>query len=100
MHAGELYGKWVPFPTLPYPEVLRMNFNKCPYCANDMASKDWSCPTCCARYIADLPTRAAMANTARRLHEKHGHPIEDLRREVMAIIRRRSIDVIRSDIPR
>lgn len=61
----------------------------CQHCATDSAIYDLNRLCCAARFIASLPTSAAMARSARSIHASHGHSIEDLRRNVRAIQRRR-----------
>lgn len=67
-----------------------MNDQTCPYCAANSGIYDDRKLCCASRFIASLPTRASMAKQAEVYHRRHGHALEDLRREVTAILRRRA----------
>jgi hypothetical protein len=72
----------------------------CPHCKTNAAIYDLNRLCCAARFLASLPTRASMARTAEAFQRRHGHTLEDLRREVVRIQREQAEAALAAHVPR
>lgn len=72
----------------------------CKHCETNSGTYALNSLCCAARFIASLPTRQSMANTAASFSARYGHTLEDLRRDVVKIQRAKAEAALANHVDR